>query len=379
MATNAVVFSGIKTSNEVLVGDIEVFAGAIKILTRGQCKEPLLRDCAAICAFLQSKAAFESFYKLVVDGALSDAYRLEKELYQKEKMLARAQNKLAGNPSLLKGGGLMRAFHRLMKHHGFVDLQGVVFTGNAGGFIETVKNKILFKDLTGPLHGEFTHSLQWLTICYLVAAPDRIAGHKFQNRVSDIYSKVIDIRIWPDTKSGMFPDELRFTKGAPVMTNPTIPVPPTPPAPQKTLWDFVVDCFAEKSPYTGELLGPAADLIKNLYTDSYRCPANIMLAIQNGSLAQTFIADWWKKRQRGYSLRQPLGKAHKWMLSKHYRPMVEESQKNSGRTQTSENTWKVTPQMMTAWQPANANTPTAWWWRDPDRENDRDEWDDDFG
>lgn len=54
----------------------------------------------------------------------------------------------------------MRAFYNLMHREGFNTLKGVVFTGPAGGFLEVISSGILFKDMTGPMHGEFTHSLQ---------------------------------------------------------------------------------------------------------------------------------------------------------------------------------------------------------------------------
>lgn len=350
---------------------IKHFEDVIDVITRGKCPQNLRTDCAVICAFLQNRALFEWFYKTLVDPELANAYKREKESYAREKMLARARLNLQGNPYFLKGGGLMRAFYSLMKPHGFTELQGVVFTGNAGGFVDTVANKILFKDLTGPMHGEFTHSLQWLSVCFLRYRTDLIeGGRQFSHSIADIYSSVIKIRIWPNTVSTMWLDEVRFTSKANAKQSPNVPNPPPPPVGDKTLWDFMVDCFSEKSVDKKTVLAFAEDHLTNLYTDSYRCPANITIEVQWGALVETFIGKWWKRRMGMYAWAVPGGK--KWYHPNIYNQMVATKEENKGRVQTAKNTWRVTPQMENSYQQVN-RTPS---WANPDLEF-FDPWDDD--
>jgi hypothetical protein len=299
MATNAMAFINVQNSNVhgqrnqrplmppvddkiVTVNLIDYFETVITGVSL--CPSSLVRDCAVICAFLQSKKLFNEFYERVVDPELK---------------AARDLNKKRGYDSQ-RGGALMHAFYELMQNHGFKTIKGIVLMGNAPGFQKIVGSGLLFKDCTGPLHGEFTHSLQWLTICKLAECKGKNliqGGYEFTNSISKIYKEVVTIKIvtWPSVGATevTWPGEINF--GNFKSKDPE----------EKTLWDLMVDGFASHK-YDGKKLADE-DAASNLYTGSYRCPSNLLVAVQMGDLQGTFIGLWWKNRMVKYQDRVDKG------------------------------------------------------------------------
>ena len=230
-------------------------------VSRGQLpnseEQMLFLDCAVICAMLQSKKCFESFYIDIVDPLLEGKYF---SFVQENEEPKKEPNRL------------MRSFAELMKPFGFnSEVIGVTFVGDAGAnFGTAIGNRILFKDMTGSMHGEYTHMMQWLSICCLTKASNLVeGGHTFSKSIAEIYSFVIQC----ESETEM-PSE--------IVQN--VPKPPK----KMTLWDFMVDAFFETQHQS---------LALDLYTDSYRCPANISKALFQGVFAQTFMGFYMEKRR----------------------------------------------------------------------------------
>ncbi|WP_141099354.1 LirA/MavJ family T4SS effector [Pseudomonas nitroreducens] len=319
-------FDEVGDKNIVTTELVDYFEDAIGYITQFSLSGAFLRDCAVICAFLQSKKVFENFYIRTVDPALEAAYSIEKP------------------SSSIKGGGLMRAFHSLMQNHGFNTLRGVVFTGNAGGFVDVVSNGILFKDMTGPMHGEYTHSLQWLSVCFLQTincANVVEGGHIFSVPIADIYKRIVTQKVyWINNNSIVrftenWPGELSFSSKRPQAAAP------------KTLWDFIVDAFSAKAPVTNVPLAEENPL-QNLYTDSYRCPANITIALQWGALQRTFIGQYWQARIDRYAQAAPTNR--KWFHPNIYRGMANTNQ-TAKRTLDNANTWRAPNKVIPPYTP----------------------------
>lgn len=337
---------------------IEEFENVISRISA--CPEHLLKDCAKICAFLQSRDIFEKHYIQVVDKALQKEYEIEK-VKSKEFTYSSPASAFWGD-----GGALMRSFYNLMKNHGFNVLEGIVFTGDAGGFYDVVKNGILFKDMTGPMHGEYSHPLQWLSICLLL---ERRGNDFFKptlilnNNISQIYKTIISIEIIRPTNNELlphqhnpdktWPGEISFTTGARLHDKP------------KSLWDFMVDCFASENPITSKTLAEE-DPLENIYTNSYRCPAYITLSLQFGKLRNTFMGEYWDNRTKKYKERM---NTEKWFHLNKYRKMAINSQLEK-RKPFAENSWKASHKLYNRIQKRPA-------WSLPDLDSPPDIWDDD--
>lgn len=270
-------------TNRMLVVSKELtqyFVDVIRVITSGRVSGPLLDDCALICAFLHQKPLFQWFYKTHVDNALASEYVLQKSLPPLKALAVGAA-----------GGVLMRAFYALMKSEGFNPLAGVVFTGKADAFVPTVRSRLLFKDSNGWKHGEFTHMLQWLSVCVLKQNRQYIAnGRSLSCSVAHVYSQLVDIPIHPvdvktaENKSPVdWPPEVLGNGRSGAKKE------------AKTLWDFVVDGFNRKNGLDEPL--------ESLYVTSYRCPSNLSDAIIGGALRSTFIGDYVAARAVKYAQR----------------------------------------------------------------------------
>jgi hypothetical protein len=318
---------------------IKYFKTVLDIITDPPLNGSLRNDCAVICAFLQSTPVFDTFYIKQVDGDLRKAYE-------------KAKLALQENPhEKRKGGALLHAFNELMKPFGFVPLKGIVFTGDAAHISDITGSRLLFKDATGPTHGEFTHSLQWLTICYLVKNnPPCLQGHKLVNQIGDIYSILMKYQIHRIDKNGalqndvtnsadVWPGEVFFGKKDTRL-----------PDKQKYLWDFVVDAFAASDRQGAKMADEIT--LSNLYTDTYRCPAKLLIAIQSGTLQKTFIGTWWENRTVKYSKKPMVKPKRPWNDIENYRPMVAESQQEKGKHQFGKNEWAAED-----WRPVDFTVP----------------------
>jgi len=225
-------------------------------------KPDKLQNCAIVAAFLQSTKVFDRLFINKGDSLLVLGY-LDTLIDCLER-------------SLPIRNILTRTFVRLMSKHGFnPEYHTVTFSGDAGGsFAAVVKNKILFKDMIGWKHGQYTHTLQWFGICLLAEAPDLCPTHKFTMQPADLYAYMVTRR----TKV-VFPGELDKGKAKEFSI--------------KSVWDFCVDCNRDAEGHENPLL--------NLYTFSYRSPSNVTDALlAGGSLCNTFMGLFMQRRAGKY-------------------------------------------------------------------------------
>jgi hypothetical protein len=254
------------------------------------------QDCAIVAAFLQCTIVFDNLFKSIGDRRLLDGYF--------DTLIECLRDDLPVKNIL------SRTFCRLMSGHGFQkDHHVVTFIGDAGGsFTPVIKNKLLFKDLIGVKHGQYTHTIQWFGVCLLAENQGIIEGGlRLSCSVSDLYAYIVDLK-----STHTFPGESLGEKAKPNM--------------QRTLWDFCVDCFQDRN----DAENPAA----NLYTASYRSPANITEALETGALSNTFMADYMRRRIGKY--KQKLldkGKtADKLNASNVFSSFIKGEQKDKGRS-----------------------------------------------
>jgi hypothetical protein len=249
-----------------------------------------LFDCAIIAAFLQQKDVFEELYKQFGDRKVMDAY-LDGLL--EDINLSRSPKNV-----------LMRAFCKLMSNYGFCSqYHPITFTGDASKtFAAVVKNRMLFKDLIGQRHGQYTHTLQWFGVCLLFDRQDLIEkNHGLLNRPGDLYQYMVS----PVT-ANEFPGE--FVNGKQKGKS------------KKTLWDLCVDCFVGNNDIK-------EDYGTNLYTDSYRSPANITRALEDGgSLGGTFLGGLMQIRNQKLH-----GIQENYFLSKNFQRIAKAKQKEKKR------------------------------------------------
>ncbi|HYR11634.1 MAG TPA: LirA/MavJ family T4SS effector [Longimicrobium sp.] len=203
---------------------------------------PKVEHFARIAAYLSNADWCNDAFQNVVDPALSQAYT----------NLANVNNNNNNNNAQVPGNKLTTAFITLMQPFGFSIVQGVVFAGDAGkAFAPVVGNGVLFKDGTGPTHGEYTHSLQWLLLCLNRGTLD------LPQNVSEFYKKAVS---YP----GKYPVEEEMGRKKPI-----------------TLWDFLVDCVLDDS-------SPRENLVNNILSNSWRTPAYVTRALTGGVLAYTW-------------------------------------------------------------------------------------------
>ena len=241
----------------------------------------LLKDCAIICAFLQSNQMFEGLFRTVVHPHIENRVKL---LLNQEMSQLSNNTGISGGSASREIGRFMRLFGSLMRDFGFnhIDGNSVVFTGDAGDtFASVVGNKFLFKDCIGPTHGEYSHMIQWLSICLLKQNPARIGGgYKLTNNICDIYSQSLSYKTVND-----MPSEFFGNASAPKENK------------KMTLWDFMVDCFLEGGHHTG--------LAQDLYTDTYRCPAYVVQSFLTGKLSNTQLGTAWSRKRTNLTDRNP--------------------------------------------------------------------------
>lgn len=158
-----------------------------------------------------------------------------------------------------------------------------------------------------------------------------VGDYKLQNPIANIYSQIAKIPIYrilngARVLTSPWPGELSFKTQNEANNGGA-----------KTLWDFMVDGFATHTPQNAPMAKVIEDPLTTLYTSSFRCPANLLVAIQFGSLRQCFIGQWWAARIQKY-----IGIAGpKWYHDKKYRRMAVTQQKSKGRHENRLNTYDV--------------------------------------
>lgn len=195
--------------------------------------------------------------------------------------------------------------------YGFASMQGVVLNGDAtDSFSKIVGNRIIFKDGFSPIHGEFAHIIQWVSICK-AADSGVLRLSVAKNEIASLYADAPGIK--PGIPGLKLLGEFNGLRDF-------------------TLWDFVCDCFLD--PTNQE------DLLENLLTQSFRGPANIQAWIKANDAS--FLGTYYKKR---YSARKrrvtpadasspTIGNDDKWMQTYHG-----QKQAAKGSTHYVGNTW----------------------------------------
>lgn len=157
---------------------------------------------------------------------------------------------------------------QLAARGGFTQMQGVVLTGDAGtAFGLITGSKIMFKDGLSSIHGEFTHSLQWLAVIECAGMLGIPVGN-----VADIYaycgttSMIKNFYLTGEKPGGKGEDKNRFKKSG--------------------LFDFVCDAFLFNEGDQDQTF-----LLHNLFSKSARSPAFISMLIKDGNLP--FLHDYY--------------------------------------------------------------------------------------
>jgi len=110
---------------------------------------------------------------------------------------------------------LSRLLNAAANSRGWKTGGSLVLSGFSHGpdIVKIVKRKLLWKDLVGSNHGEFSHTIQWLILSSLLGGQGRI-------EIADLYSKACDYSK-KNTREGVLAKEYKTVY----------------------LWDFLVDCL----------------------------------------------------------------------------------------------------------------------------------------
>jgi hypothetical protein len=212
---------------------------ALRILfTKPALPAALLEDYAAIAAFLMGPDI---------------AY----ELFDLDTIVNPAATAVAA-----AGGAntsVSKVLRQLLVPAGFANIGGVYFVGDAGAaFARVVTGKMLFVDGLSFVHGEFSHSIQWLLIHHAHSK----GTLELTTPVADLYRHSVEyVSVY----------ELAAEKGGGVIPK------------QIAVWDFCVDCFVPRS---GE---QQCNLLKSVFSDTARSPAWIQRQLTRGAARETTL------------------------------------------------------------------------------------------
>jgi Family of unknown function (DUF5636) len=229
-------------------------------------------DFASILALLSDRAEFEALFHEVSQD-LEDMYRFGKEQLAEKNALTAAFVDMFNVLDQASEGTVGCAFKNA--HDDIVVLsnqesQNVTLTGNAlnlfGGIVSA---GYLFKDATGPSHGEYAHSLQWLVIAY-AKYYDVI---KLTHGVLDLYKNAVGLP---------FSNAMVATLDATNDERVSLPLP---------YWSFLVDCFR-----SSELNGLPEKFGVTLFVENYRSPSYLTDQMLHRRLRQTFLGTHLQKR-----------------------------------------------------------------------------------
>lgn len=209
-------------------------------------KVKLHDDFASIIAFLATTGHFEEVF-LKVDADVRAAM---------EKTANRQKNEEGGS------NRLTTAFFDLFTAYGatFPRVQNVVLVGSSASVFGTiVSHGIHFKDATGPGHGEYSHTVQWLVIARAVSDKQLT----LEKTVAEIYR---------ESAGGL----QALGKGKLIGQNAEPQV--------YAYWNLLVDCFRADD------LNLEESALENLVSSTYRSPGYLTLSLRGGPLKQTFLA-----------------------------------------------------------------------------------------
>ena len=136
---------------------------------------------------------------------------------------------------------LTRAIINVANSRGWTTQKNVVLQGfiQPGDIVKYVRKKIMWKDAVSSLHGEFSHSLQWLAVS---------AFANGNPAIPQLYANSVDYR-----------STIKFKR-------------PTGQPTEVHLWDFLVDCFN---------FGGDPDYKTSIITHTCRSPAGLMKFLMN--------------------------------------------------------------------------------------------------
>jgi len=235
-------------------------------------------DFATILCFLSHRAAFEEMYN-DVSNDMADMYRFRKDRLHLKNALTAAFNDLFVCLDRASEGAVGCAFES--SHEDIVvssnSAQNVTLTGNAASlFAGVVRLGYLFKDATGPSHGEYAHTIQWLTIAYA-----KYYGRiRLDHPVVDLYKNAVGIM------STQRIDTLDADSDLAIK----VQLPP---------WSFLVDCFR-----SSELHGQPEAFSINLFVENYRSPSYLTDQMLYRRLRASFLGVHLQER---YAKRRQLG------------------------------------------------------------------------
>jgi len=228
----------------------------------------LAADYVEIMQFLSDRPLFEKMFR-DVSAHVEDFYKFRKQRAHRNALTGSFHN-------------LFRCLHRAsdtvgcdfpMTHEDIVILKGdkisvqnVTLTGNAATlFGGIVSRGYLFKDETGPSHGEYAHTIQWLVIAYA----KYFGVIKLDTAVLDLYKQAAGSG---SLVSGEVYALDADTDALIVLKNRT------------PVWSFIVDCFR-----SGERNGLPEDFPGNVFVENYRSPGYLTDQMLHRRLRDTFL------------------------------------------------------------------------------------------
>lgn len=138
----------------------------------------------------------------------------------------------------------------LVNECGFKNVPDIVFYGKGDAFIPVVAQGMAFKDGLSAVHGEYAHTIQWCIIGWA-----KMKGRiELDAKVVEVYQSLVSQYISKDE----YVEEFARTKHI-------------------TLWDLVCDCLNPRS-------GEKEDVLKTLFSESFRSPAFLTAEMLNGNL-----------------------------------------------------------------------------------------------
>lgn len=238
-------------------------------------REAYALDYATIMRFLSNRSVFESVF--------ADVSKDMEDMYKFRHTTLGLRNSLTGSfHSLFRvldrastngvGCGFPMSHEDIViRPGGKIAIQNVTLTGNAANLFGAIVSRgYLFKDETGPSHGEYAHTLQWLTIAY--AKYHGVIS--LENGVVDLYRSAAGPGTLPTPKVRTLDPEtdLLIERAAPV-------------------WAYLVDCFR-----SSELHGLPEDFGVNLFVENYRSPSYLTDQMLYRRLRQTFLGKHIQQR-----------------------------------------------------------------------------------
>lgn len=276
--------------------DLKAVAEKLNEMFPGSKKTSLHGDFATVMCFLADRPLFERYFMEVSDD-IGRMYKFRKHTLHLKNALTAALLDRFVILDRASGNKVGCAFKNA--HEGIVVLsdkgaQNITLTGNAqhlfGGIVSA---GYLFKDATGPSHGEYAHSIQWLTVAYAKYYGDIT----LTNGVLDLYKNAVGLPFSAEDVVTLDADKLDAQGDNRIEL-------------KLPYWSFLVDCFRST-----ELYGLPEYFGRNLFVENYRSPSYLTDQMLHRRLSHTFLGmhlqERYQKRkvqgfQTGLSQREAL-------------------------------------------------------------------------